>query len=160
MTMSDSGRIFLDTNILIQANVLSAPLHGNVLNALQILQQSNTDLWISRQVLREYIATVTRPQSFMQPMNSAKVIQRIRYFETHFQVADDISPVTDRLLTLIENIPVGGKQIHDANIVATMQAYGIERLFTLNIKDFTRFAPQIALLTLENVLQQIDDPSE
>lgn len=96
----------------------------------------------------------------MEPMNSATVVQRIKYFETHFYVADETSAVTDILLNLIETIPVGGKQIHDANIVATMQAYGIGRLLTLNIKDFSRFSQQITLLTLDTVLQQIDNSDE
>jgi predicted nucleic acid-binding protein len=51
-----------------------------------------------------------------------------------------------RLLALISSIAVAGRQIHDANIVATMQAHGIGRLLTHNTADFARFA---AIITVE-----------
>ena len=40
----------------------------------------------------------------------------------------------------------GGKQIHDANIVATMLAYGERRLLTLNARDFRRYTDRIELV--------------
>ena len=40
------------------------------------------------------------------------------------------------------------KQVHDANIVATMQVYGIDQLLTHNVADFARFQPRIAVLPL------------
>lgn len=48
----------------------------------------------------------------------------------------------------METIAVGGKQIHDANIVATMQAYQIPKLFTLNVVDFQRYAGFIQVISL------------
>jgi predicted nucleic acid-binding protein len=35
--------------------------------------------------------------------------------------------------------------VHDANIVATMRAHGIDRLATLNAADFKRFEDEISL---------------
>lgn len=46
---------------------------------------------------------------------------------------------------LLEHIPCGGKQIHDANIVATMLAFDIRQLVTYNISDFQRFAGFLAV---------------
>ncbi|MCZ2098776.1 MAG: hypothetical protein LC121_21440 [Anaerolineae bacterium] len=60
-----------------------------------------------------------------------------------FYVADDSAEVTAQLMTLLEAYPTRGKQIHDANIVATMLAYGID---TLVMDDFRRFDERIALL--------------
>jgi predicted nucleic acid-binding protein len=53
--------------------------------------------------------------------------------------------VTDQLLQLLASYKLGGKQVHDANIVATMQAYGISALLTHNIKDFDRFREMIRI---------------
>jgi hypothetical protein len=33
-----------------------------------------------------------------------------------------------------------GKQVHDANIVATLLAYGVRTLLTDNVSDFARWA--------------------
>jgi len=141
--MADAEPIFVDTNILIYANVATAPLHEVALKALEVVYQTGEPLWINRQVLREFIAARTRPQTFSQPSTPGVVIERIRYFEDRFQVADDTPAVTEQLLQLLANYKVGGKQVHDANIVATMKAYGITTLLTHNAKDFERFAELI-----------------
>ena len=40
----------------------------------------------------------------------------------------------------------GVEQVRDANIVATMLAYGERRLLTFNIRDFRRFAAHIEIV--------------
>ena len=52
------------------------------------------------------------------------------------------------LLTLCLTIPLGGKQVHDANIVATMQAHGIGKLLTHNTVDFARYQHLITVIPL------------
>ena len=43
-------------------------------------------------------------------------------------------------MALTRRFDFGGKQVHDANIVATMLAHGETRLLTFNQADFRRFA--------------------
>ncbi|MBI5670665.1 MAG: hypothetical protein HZC41_21950 [Chloroflexi bacterium] len=54
----------------------------------------------------------------------------------------------EKLLELLRAYPTSGKQIHDANIVATMLASGVERLITLNVDDMKHFADGITLIPL------------
>ena len=150
MAMMDAEPIFIDTNILIYANVASAPFHQQAFDALKRVQQSERPLWISRQVLREFMAARTRPQTFAKPSPPEIVIERIQYLEEQFQVADDNSLVTDQLIKLLGDFKMGGKQVHDANIVATMLAYDIPCLLTHNIQDFKRFEGLIKLKTIES----------
>ena len=89
--------------------------------------------------MREFIAARTRPQTFAKPSTPEVVIERVRYLEEQFQVADDTAIVTEQLVRLLGEFKIGGKQVHDANIVATMLAYDIPCLLTHNIKDFQRF---------------------
>ena len=56
--------------------------------------------------------------------------------------------MTTNLLTLLQAVSVLGGRVHDANIVATMQAYGIAKLLTHNTSDFARFASVISILPL------------
>ncbi|MFB2980581.1 type II toxin-antitoxin system VapC family toxin [Microseira sp. BLCC-F43] len=148
MTNGVNDAVFLDTNILVYANVQESPFHAAALQAIQNYYQAGVDLWISRQILREYIRTLTRPQAFFNPQPVTTVIARVRFFQNEFRVAEDNPQVTERLLTLIEQIPIGGRQVHDANIVATMLVYGISRLLTNNVDDFNRFAALITVLPL------------
>ncbi len=149
MVMMDDSSVFLDTNILVYASVPESPLHLVAINAIQTYEQAGTQLWISRQVLREYLATLTRPQLYTEPIPILTVIAEIHFFQNRFQVAEDGFQVTERLLTLIEEIAVGGKQVHDANIVATMLVYGIRQLLTHNTGDFARFSELITVLPLQ-----------
>jgi hypothetical protein len=64
------------------------------------------------------------------------VLEQVRLFTEHFEVADDTTMVTAQLLTLLTELPGGGKQVHDANIVATMLAFDIPTLLTQNVGDF------------------------
>lgn len=145
MAMMDAEALFIDTNILIYANVVTAPLHEQALTAIRNAHQARRPLWISRQVLREFIAARTRPQTFARPSAPEVVIERVRYLEERFQVADDTAAVTSQLVKLMEDFKIGGKQVHDANIVASMLAYGIPCLLTHNVKDFERFGEVIRI---------------
>ena len=75
-------------------------------------------------------------------------MKRFAFFQTQFLVAEDGAQVTERLLTLMEQIAIGGKQVHDANIIATMQAYRISLLLKHNVTDFNRFSELITVLPL------------
>jgi predicted nucleic acid-binding protein len=140
--------VFVDTNILVYANVPAAPEHLLAQTRLQELVRDGTELWISRQILREYMARLTRPQTFTNPVAPAAITADILRFQAEYDLAEDSLSVTDRLLMLINSVSVGGKQIHDANIVATMLAHGLKRLLTHNVSDFQRYSAWIDILPL------------
>ena len=141
--MEDAEPLFVDTNVLVHANVAKAPWHEQALTALKSSHRVGHPLWINRQVLREFVATTTRPQTFAKPSPPDVVIERVRYLEEHFHVADDTGAVTGHLVKLLGDFEIGGKQIHDANIVATMLAHDLRVLLTYNVDDFKRFAELI-----------------
>ena len=95
--------------------------------------------------MREFIAARTWPQTFAQPSTPEVVIERARYLTDRFQVADDTAAVTIQLIKLMGDFQTSGKQIHDANIVATMLAYDFPCLLTHNVKDFKRFGEVIRI---------------
>jgi len=48
-------------------------------------------------------------------------------------------------------IPSGGKQVHDANIVATMLVNDIDTLVTNNVSDMERFSKQVTIVPLVTI---------
>lgn len=140
MTTRGAERLFLDTNVLVHANAGNSPWHQLALTAVESRRRAGVELWISRQVLREYLAVVTRPQLWATPLTPPVAAARARFFEQSFRVAEDGPDVTSQLLRLIDEVGSAGKQVHDANIVATMLAHGLDRLLTFNTSDFARFA--------------------
>ncbi|WP_414566012.1 MULTISPECIES: type II toxin-antitoxin system VapC family toxin [unclassified Anabaena] len=149
MMIGAANSVFLDTNILVYANVSESSFHQAALQKIQNLYDTEIELWVSRQVLREFIVTLTRPQAFTNPQPMTTVIERVRFFQAQFRVAEDSPEVTEKLLSLMEEIPIGGKQVHDANIVATMLVYDIPQLLTHNTGDFTRFSNLITVSPLQ-----------
>lgn len=48
----------------------------------------------------------------------------------------------------VEQNDCAGRQIHDANVVATMLVHGIEAIATLNSADFVRFNEYVQVVGL------------
>ncbi len=103
-------------------------------------------LRISRQVLREYLVVVTRPQTWSTPLPMADALRDAERMSRRFEVLEDGPRVTSLLTDLCREVPVAGRQVHDANIAATMLAYGERRLLTLNERDFRRFGDRLELV--------------
>jgi hypothetical protein len=56
--------------------------------------------------------------------------------------------VADSLQNLLADVECGGKQVHDANVVATMLAHGVGTVVTMNVADFARFERYVSLVEL------------
>ena len=147
--IGDAKKIFLDTNVLVFSTAVRAPLHQTARQAIQEQHAAGAEVWISRQVLREYLATLSRSQTFSNPQPPDILVADVRSFINQFFIAEDSAQVTERLLDLIRQGPIGGKQIHDANIVATMLTYNIPNLLTNNVEEFKRFSHLITVLPLD-----------
>ena len=60
MTMTGCSEIFVDTNVLIFATNSMSPWHRAATESLQNAREANIELFVSPQVLREYLAAATR----------------------------------------------------------------------------------------------------
>ena len=143
------ARAFVDTNVLLRARIKGHDLHREATKLVDTQLNNGAELWISRQVIREFLVHITRPQSVSQPMTTLEAETEINLLGSIFEIADETSAVTSHLLQLIKQYPTGGKQIHDANIVATMLVNGIDTLLTQNIDDMKRFEKEITLIPLK-----------
>ena len=141
--------MFVDTNVLVRARFEAAPNHRLARQHMQAIGESGEALRISRQVLREYLATVTRPQPWSPSIGMELALADIATLENAFEILEDGPQVTETLAALCREVPVGGRQIHDANIAATMLAHGERRLITFNAGDFRRFGNRIEMIGLE-----------
>ena len=148
MATTAAETIFVDTNVLVYSDVTSSPLHVAAHTRLISFQAAGHVLWVSRQVIREYLVTLTRSQVFSAPLSPAEAAASARKIANQMRVANERSEVGEQLLDLVTRYSVKGKQIHDANIVATMLAHGIKRLLTHNTADFERYRDLIELVPL------------
>ena len=134
---------FVDTNVLLAATAAVRPGH---VEALAFLESGFGDrtLFLSGQVIREYLSVATRPAT----VNGLGLAQKdalanVRQFLDRSHYLREDEAVRDALVGLLAAVPCLGKQVHDANIAATMMAHHVFKLATLNPADFTRFAAWI-----------------
>ena len=149
MEIMEDKKVFLDTNILIYAKLEKSIFHEAVVAKLDEMLAEGFEFWISRKVIREYLACITREDSLKQILTSELIQKDISEFQENFKVADENDLVTEMLLDLYNQEMIIGKQTHDANIVATMRTYEIEYLYTYNVDDFKRFLSFIKMIDLK-----------
>ncbi len=140
---------FVDTNVLLTA---TAPAREGHRVALALLNTgfAERSLFLSGQVLREYLVVATRPTAVNGlGLSMAEALGNARQFLAGANFLSEDAAVRDALLRLLDAVPCSGKQVHDANIVATMLAHGLTVLVTLSPKDFVRFAPDIQVIGLD-----------
>jgi predicted nucleic acid-binding protein len=147
MTGADS--VFLDTNVLLAAITPSRRLHDA---AIRVLDETSTRGFVSNQVLRELLVVSTRPTDvnglglgcIQAARNVDVLLKRTRLLPEDHEVAARLNDFVRRGLCR-------GKQVHDANIAATMLAHGVPTLITGNPTRFQRFADLIAVRDLSRV---------
>lgn len=139
--------MFVDTNVLVYARVLEAPNHDLARELLGRAMAGGEPVQLSRHVLREYLAVMTRPQTWPVPVTREEVLQDVERLAANVRILEDGPVVTEALVALCRDVPAAGKQIHDANIVATMLVHGVRQLLTFNAADFQRYGGRVEVLT-------------
>ncbi len=149
MAMMAGKQVFIDSNVLVYANNALSPFCQTARNQLENMFSSFESVWVSRQVFREFAVVVSREMlNANGKVDFQLLATTIHRFEQDFMVAEDSQAVTHQLLQLLESTNTAGKQVHDANIVATMLLHGVDTILTNNVADFNRFSHLITLLPL------------
>lgn len=144
-----ADRILLDTNVLLAATDESRSEHLLAVAALDVWPGAGTVLYTSGQILREYLAVATRPLDRNGlGLTRMDAVANVRALRARLRFLDEDAKVADRLAQLIEQIECAGKQVHDAQVVATALVHGIESLATSNAGDFARFSGLLHVIDL------------
>ena len=138
--------MFVDTNVLVYALDNESDWHDRARASIDRARRAGEPLRISRQVVREFISTLTRQSPGVPLLSREIVLEEARRLLQSYEVLEDGPRVTEILLDLCGEIAVGGRQVHDASIVATMRAHDESRLLTFNATDFVRYADHIELV--------------
>ncbi len=139
----------VDTNVPLTASTPDRRLHQAALAVLNEWPSAGVPLALSGQIIREYLVVATRPR----PANGlglgpAEALENVAAFRSRMRELAAGEAASERLLALVARYACRGKQIHDANLVATALAHGVRRLVTANPGDFVRFGGEIEVLDL------------
>jgi predicted nucleic acid-binding protein len=149
MAMTDDRAVLVDTNVLLAATAPRRPLHDAALAVLNDWPNRGIVLAASSQVLREYLAVATRPvEANGLGLDTDDALANVAALRNRMRLLVESEPVWDRLRALLAAYGCKGKQVHDANLVATAISAGVTRLVTANVRDFARFRAELEVIDL------------
>ncbi len=141
--------ILLDTNVLLSATTPARSLHEAALRALNEWPNEGIDICTSGQVLREYLVVATRGLEINGlGLSIVDAVANRDRIEARMRFLEETHDVAVRLRQLVQEVACTGKQVHDANVVATALAHGVERILTENKDDFMRFGDFVEIVAL------------
>lgn len=149
MTTPVADRVVLDTNVLLAATDEARADHPDAVTALNVWPASGVALYSSGQILREYLAVATRPvDRDGLGMARSAAVANVRILRQRLRLLVEDAKVADRLLEVLDATDCTGKQVHDANLVATMLVHGIDTVVTSNVEDFAHFGDCVRVVDL------------
>jgi predicted nucleic acid-binding protein len=140
--------ILADTGILLRLLDATDPRNLEVRNGVRVLRQRGHRLLTAPQNAGEFWNVCTRPSTSRGGLGLtiSETDSRLRIIERLFQIIPETPATYPLWRHLVLAQGVMGVQVHDARLVAFMEAHGITRILTLNDADFARY-PGITALT-------------
>lgn len=82
-------KVFIDSNILIYTSNQLSPFHEKAKSKLEELEMQQDQVWISRQIIREYFVVVSRIMLLNQRYDPKQLIEMEQMFHQVFRIADE-----------------------------------------------------------------------
>jgi predicted nucleic acid-binding protein len=138
----------LDANVLAYAVNADTPQHAASRVLLDAANDPSVTLYVTSQILCELYSLITNPRRVVVASSSAKALNIISSMLAlpGLYVLPTPARAVAGWMKLLQRHPVTGGDIFDLQIVATMQANGVQRIYTFNGDDFRVF-PELAVVT-------------
>lgn len=139
----------LDANVLIYAMDVGAPQHAASYALIQAARDPATTLYLTSQGLCEFYSIVTNRRRIAAPYSLAEALEAISGLLAMpgIRVLSTPANAVTGWMALLQRHPVTGGDVFDLQLVATMQANGVQRIYTYNTKDFEIF-PELTVVAL------------
>jgi predicted nucleic acid-binding protein len=136
-------KIFFDTSVLVASAVRSHEHHSRALNAVERVANKKDRGIIGVHTLAEMYAVLTRlPVSpAIQPSEALRIVSEniVRNFTVQVLSARDYMLA----LTTAADNGVSGGAIYDVLLLAAAAKAKVARIYTFNVAEFRRLAPQV-----------------
>ena len=130
-----------DTNLLLRLADPASPQHIIATEALAQLLRQGDEVFLTPQNFIEFWAVATRPVAANGfGWDSNRTAREVTELQARFPMLPDSPDIFRHWLQLVKQRPVHGKRVHDARLVAVLQAHSVEHLITFNTSDFTVFS--------------------
>jgi predicted nucleic acid-binding protein len=138
----------LDANVLAYAVDVDAPQHAASSALLEAASDPSVTLYVTSQILCELYSVITNQRRVAVVSSPTEALSMISAMLAlpGLQVLPTPARAVAGWMRLVQRHPVTGANVFDLQIVATMQANGINRIYTFNGDDFKVF-PELVVLT-------------
>ena len=137
----------IDANILVYAADTGAAQHAVSDGLLKTAQNPSTVLYLTSQILCEFYSVATNPRRMVAPFYSSEAIESVSALLAMPGI--HLLPTPTQAIVgwmdLLRRNPVTGARVFDLQIVATMQANHVQRIYTFNAADFAVF-PELTVV--------------
>jgi predicted nucleic acid-binding protein len=131
----------LDTNILAYAIDADASQNAASRALLEAARDPSVRLYVTAQIICEFYSVITNPKRVAKvtaPADAVAIISPLLALPG-LHVLPTPPQTVQRLIELLQQNPVSGAGIFDLQIVATMQANDIDRIYTFD-RGFQEFS--------------------
>ena len=136
-----------DTNLLLRMADPTSPQHPIATQALARLFSQGDEVYLTPQNFIEFWAVATRPvEANGFGWNSERTAKEVTELQERFPLLPDSPDIFTHWLELVKRLPIHGKRVHDARLVAVLQAHTVEHLITFNTSDFAAFSSIVSLV--------------
>lgn len=136
-----------DTNLLLRLADSASPQHRIATQALAGLLARSNEVYLTPQNFIEFWAVATRPvEANGFGWTGERTAKEVTDLQARFPLLPDSPEIFTRWLELVKQLPIHGKRVHDARLVAVLQAHAVGHLITFNVADFVTFSSVISLV--------------
>lgn len=129
----------VDANVLVYALDADAPQHAAARALIEAARDAPTTLFVTSQILCEFYSIVTNARRVLKPRSPSDALSAISGLLAFLHVLPVPVHTVAGWLDLLRRHPLTGGDVFDLQIVATMQANGVQRIYTFNTADFEVF---------------------
>jgi toxin-antitoxin system PIN domain toxin len=137
----------LDSNILVYAVEGGAPQHAISRMLVEAARDPATTLYLTSQVLCEFYSIVTNPRRVAVPRSTTEALAVISALLAlpGIRLLPTPARTVAGWMALLQRHPVTGGEVFDLQLVATMLANDVRRIYTFNTEDFEVF-PELTVI--------------
>ena len=131
----------VDANILVYAMDADAPQHAAARALLDTARvDPATTLYVTSQVLCEFYSVITNPRRVKKARSTADALQALAGLLAFLHVLPIPARTVEGWMELLRRRQVIGGDVFDLQLIATMLANGVLRIYTFNTEDFAVFS--------------------
>jgi len=138
--MSDELTI-VDANVLVYAHLRQSPYHAASESLLTRAQEDGLELCVASQVLAEFYSVITDPRKVSAPFSpdeAATAVERIIALPG-MSILPVPTDVPARWVSLARERGTKRAHVFDLQLIATMQANNVRRIYTYDRGHFSGF---------------------